>query len=565
MDIRIGNDICVQIPISEFGPIDPDNIKEVRCAFINQKNTWPYDYEFHPAFHCSTQYTIRSCGHYSYNVHPHNMHMHCMNNDPHCGSVVCNNRVLESRFDSYCNVSNNYVNAYFPAEFQKDLGSYKCVFEIKVAEEGWDCDDLHTYTTNYEHVFDLKNNGVQGRTIIINPVNDKNYDTYLYAATEEELLKYEGDYTKLIPMAEGFRFSNLPGFKKSITISDDQKKIIVISVYDSLQFKVDSYMLPMTMLDLGNGYYVYISDDLYSNRFMNIQMIDTKYSNPVEERGEWFNVIENDRYNISSDKTSLSVNGGTVKLTITRSYDLYKKREITVNGEHVRYDKQLIQSYKNIAVTNEVRIVSNTGIDWTGILTQGYRTFSISANTGSRERIVSFTVYIQGSSVGTISLTQNSAADNPGGDPGTDDPTDDPTDNPGDNPGDDPTDNPGGDDNPTDNPGEDSQVIIAYVGQMNGQYEDLYRQTAEWLIQNSEPVYTKRVVKVVEDDIFYALINSGFAFGNITFRNELGNQVITEDRLEYAAKPVTINGSTYWLYSFRNWPPSSLIYTLNVK
>lgn len=300
MDIRIGNDICVQIPVSEFGPIDPDDIREIRCTFINQQNTWPHDYKFHPAFHCSTQYTIRSCGHYSYNVHPHNIHMYCMDNDPHCGSVVCRDKFFQNKLESYCNVSNGYINAYFPAEFQRTLGSYKCVFEVKVLEEGWDCDDIHTYTASYDHVFNLKKNGIQGRTIIINPVDEKKYDTYICSITEEELQKYKGDYTKLIPVSEGFKFSNLPGFKKNITIGDENKKIVIISKYNSLQFKLDSYSIPMNMIKQDDDHYVYISKDSYSNRLMSIQIVNQQQSNPeyvepvrtLKDKSDWLIVVQ---------------------------------------------------------------------------------------------------------------------------------------------------------------------------------------------------------------------------------------------------------------------------------
>lgn len=413
MDIRIGNDICVQIPISEFGSISSDNIKEIRCAFINQKNTWPHDYEFHPAFHCSTQYTIRSCGYYSYNVHPHNMHIHCMNNDPHCGSVVCRDKFFLNRFESYCDVSNGYINAYFPAEFQRTLGPYECVFEIKVKEEGWDCDDIHTYTASYNNVFSLKNNGIQGRTIVINPIEEKEYDTYICAITKEELQKHEDDYTKLILISEGFKFTDIPGLKKNVVINNEDKKIVVISKYDSLQFKIDQYIIPMSVKMLNGDYYMYISDDVYSNRFTNIEIIDTKKSNNFEILGEWREIIKKDKLNIIVDpdlnlNQYIPVNGGNVKITITRSYELWKTREIkNEEGEHLRDEEKLIQIYTEIPIDGDVSIESqDVNIQWSGSLIQNSHTFNIEANDTGFVRDINFIIQTQQSISGIAKFKQ---------------------------------------------------------------------------------------------------------------------------------------------------------------
>lgn len=87
MNIRIGNDVRVELPLNLLGDIDPANIRFARCIFIANKQE-AENSNCH-MFNCSQQHTIHNCNDLSYNVLPHNCckgHCHA---DPHdCGFVV---------------------------------------------------------------------------------------------------------------------------------------------------------------------------------------------------------------------------------------------------------------------------------------------------------------------------------------------------------------------------------------------------------------------------------------------------------------------------------------------
>lgn len=280
MDIRIGNDVCVQIPVSEFGDINVEDIKRMKCTFIKTRDICPCDDSSHPVFHHSTQYTVRSCGHPSYYAYPCNTRGYCINEDPHCGFVVCDSKSSCS-FTSRCKIIGETINAYFPAEFQKCLGTYKCVFEIKVKEEGWDYDNLHTYSTSYEDIFTFKKTGVQTGSITIRPLSTEKFDTYIIAMTDSDLSKHSDDYAGLILKSDGFRLVTLPNGIREVSILSNKNRIIVISAYDSLQLRYNSYIFPSTMYQLDNGYFMYVSDNTYSNLTIDLQLINTGESNSV--------------------------------------------------------------------------------------------------------------------------------------------------------------------------------------------------------------------------------------------------------------------------------------------
>lgn len=281
MDIRIGNDVCIQIPVSEFGDINVEDIKRMKCTFIKTRDVCPCGNNSHPVFHHSTQYTIRSCGHPSYYAYPCNTRGYCMNEDPHCGFVVCDDDKHSCIFKSRCKITGQFINAYFPAEFQKCLGTYKCIFEIKVAEDGWDYDNLHTYSTSYEELFTLKETGQTG-SIVIRPRNIEKFDTYLSILSDTELQKYQNNYSEIILKSEGFKLTRLPDSTKEITISGTKKRIVIISSYNSLQLVFNSYMFPVTMYELEKDkYYLYISDYTYSDVTFDLQLFDSGESNPI--------------------------------------------------------------------------------------------------------------------------------------------------------------------------------------------------------------------------------------------------------------------------------------------
>lgn len=166
MDVRIGNDIKVVIPISEFTDVLATNIKFANCTFINTSNDCMCKNDYHPS-HDSTEYTIRSCDNPQYYTYPCNIHRCCINQDPHCGFVVYDYSKYPHAFKTCCRVEGDYLVCYFPADCQRRLGTYKCILQVRTVDQDWGWDNIHTYSSSYEDVFTLKNTGEQYDPVVI--------------------------------------------------------------------------------------------------------------------------------------------------------------------------------------------------------------------------------------------------------------------------------------------------------------------------------------------------------------------------------------------------------------
>lgn len=155
--IRIGNDIRVQTSLHDLNDFDITSIKQLRCYFIPQgdsytvSNTDTYD---------PMQYTICNCGKPKYNVFPCNMdapHWFCGYN----GFGVNSKRFVhvDSKFLAPARLlaEQNRIEAYFPAKAQYQIGEYKFVIVLTIYQPGWCEDNLRTITLDEGVIFALTN------------------------------------------------------------------------------------------------------------------------------------------------------------------------------------------------------------------------------------------------------------------------------------------------------------------------------------------------------------------------------------------------------------------------
>lgn len=152
--IRIGNDIRVQTTLHELNDFDSTAVKQVLCYFIPEKDTAPSQ----PKTYDPAQYNICNCGRPMYNVFP------CNIDAPHWfpgyNGFGVNSMQFVHRQDKYLALARvlkeqNKVEAYFPAKEQRLIGEYKVVFVVVMYEDGWDKNNLRTYTIDKGVVFAL--------------------------------------------------------------------------------------------------------------------------------------------------------------------------------------------------------------------------------------------------------------------------------------------------------------------------------------------------------------------------------------------------------------------------
>lgn len=155
--IRIGNDIRVQTSLHDLNDFDITSIKQLRCYFIPQGDSYttPTTDTYDPM-----QYTICNCGKPKYNVFPCNIdapHWFCGYN----GFGVKSKRFIhvDSKFlaPSRLLEEQNRIEAYFPAKAQHQIGEYKFVIVLTVYQPGWCENNLRTITLDQGIIFALTN------------------------------------------------------------------------------------------------------------------------------------------------------------------------------------------------------------------------------------------------------------------------------------------------------------------------------------------------------------------------------------------------------------------------
>lgn len=153
--IRIGNDIRVQTSLHDLNDFDITSIKQLRCYFIPQCDSYttPATDTYDPM-----QYTICNCGKSKYNVFPCNIdapHWFCGYN----GFGVNSKRFIhvDNKFlaPSRLLAEQNRIEAYFPAKAQYQIGEYKFVIVLTVYQPGWCEYNLRTITLDEGVIFAL--------------------------------------------------------------------------------------------------------------------------------------------------------------------------------------------------------------------------------------------------------------------------------------------------------------------------------------------------------------------------------------------------------------------------
>lgn len=184
MDVRIGNDIRLDITLPNLSEYELTSIKHIECYLINDRdcNCCHKTREPFPQFYTPSCHSIHRCGNYEYNVYPsydkaqYACSMPCYHDyrwwHQYNGFGVCSKK-FECHKPKYylakCRIleEKGIIEAYFPAKDQISCGNYKLVVFVTMYDEGWGCKNLHDFTIDYGNVFKIVcNGGEEGRIVI---------------------------------------------------------------------------------------------------------------------------------------------------------------------------------------------------------------------------------------------------------------------------------------------------------------------------------------------------------------------------------------------------------------
>ena len=202
MNIRIGNDIQVRFLLRGPEGFEKCNVKQMRVYFINESstnvvgkhtNSKRYAGEAFPQTYCPSEYSLHTCGPVAYNVPPYDKCSYSTFgggfHDAHYWPYYNGFGVTPDKFTDRCvpvtpgffqlegpsylapsklEAKDKRVSAFFAASDQLYCGPYKMVVVLVLYDQGWNKNDLHTYTIDYGVVFNLVSDeeGQQGNITI---------------------------------------------------------------------------------------------------------------------------------------------------------------------------------------------------------------------------------------------------------------------------------------------------------------------------------------------------------------------------------------------------------------
>ena len=142
MDIRMGNDICMQIHTEYLSDVSNYKIVNARAELVCEHN-YPKHHHI-PDFFRSTPYSLRDIGPVEYNTKPFN----CGGkHHPHAERVIIQDLIVDQEEDT--------IKVYFKARRQRVCGTYSLVLHIIVEKPGYSFFERKTYTFDFCNLFNL--------------------------------------------------------------------------------------------------------------------------------------------------------------------------------------------------------------------------------------------------------------------------------------------------------------------------------------------------------------------------------------------------------------------------
>ena len=202
MNIRIGNDIQVRFLLRGPEGFEKGNVKQMKVYFINESSTNVIDKHTNTKYYCGeafpqtfvpSEYSLHTCGSTQYYVSPYDKCSYSTFgggfHDAHYWPYYNGFGVTPDKFTNYkipvkpgfyqmegpsylapskLEKEDKRASAYFQAGDQLYCGPYKMIVVLVLYDQGWNKNDLHTYTIDYGVVFNLVSDqsGQQGNITI---------------------------------------------------------------------------------------------------------------------------------------------------------------------------------------------------------------------------------------------------------------------------------------------------------------------------------------------------------------------------------------------------------------
>lgn len=172
MDIRIGNDIRIDVTLENLGIRDIEDIVSVECLLTNtthkpdphvDKLIPNHHVNHHASLHHPSKYSIVACGAPTYNVYPYNSLAHhffvvpklcgtCFHHDfdHHPHHLSPEKKLIHA--DVYLSKDDSSIHMYYPAKDQL-CGKHELTLIVTTTQQEWGHDRMHTCTFDYGSVF----------------------------------------------------------------------------------------------------------------------------------------------------------------------------------------------------------------------------------------------------------------------------------------------------------------------------------------------------------------------------------------------------------------------------
>ena len=156
MDIRIGNDIRLNVAISDFDKFDDETIKCAHCFLMNESEKNLINVNPKPAV-LSTRYTLRHNNARIYNVLPINAQVRPCDGPGFFGKTL---RQYGKPIYTAVSEDDGYIYGFFKGREQMLLGDYYLVVMVSFNRPSFGEHSQRVVVANYGHVFTLTLDGM---------------------------------------------------------------------------------------------------------------------------------------------------------------------------------------------------------------------------------------------------------------------------------------------------------------------------------------------------------------------------------------------------------------------
>ena len=171
MNIKIGNDIRLNVVLNDKYSFELTDIKKIKAYLTNTStSSISYPNQSYPLYYNASGFNTNLCGIPSYYTLPYdkgfNGYYTGFGYSPRHAYTYNNCNTNSFLAPHTLNKEEGSIQVYFPASQQLMVGTYKLTLVIEVYEYGWCNTNTRVYSYDYNNVFTLTEDGIDGDQII---------------------------------------------------------------------------------------------------------------------------------------------------------------------------------------------------------------------------------------------------------------------------------------------------------------------------------------------------------------------------------------------------------------